>query len=460
MILTDIFKIYSADESWVQLPETCKLIQNRSERAVEIMVAEELPQDSKLEGIVLEHLDSFDFIPCTSKVYLKAQYHKHLAIAYVLTDCLDTGSGSGTSTATHSPVAVNDGVFNLNAPNTITMTVMDNDTDEDGMAAVRVQSATVASGTGTVTLVDSNTKIKYTPDTCTSGTVLLSYVLVDEDGNTSNTASVELSVTADPNVPVPALVSLATVAFETEENVDINALTNGLNTVFTSNNPKVTVTKIDDNNFTLYSAEETTATITAVSDTVCGNTANFNIPVESSATTYNTYIHVGPDTVQDRTINSNWDILNNFTTHGLPEDTDIRKLIYDRVELNVQNTHQIPTPADEEIRFTTIAPQATGMTVTIAIANFDDWGAEAIVSVESFQNDGTSINRVEAKGPTGLYKEYVDGAETFSETNTSKTFTYDIDYANADDYTVIAVKHDNTEVMPEFVMSNFVVKYS
>lgn len=94
------------------------------------------------------------------------------------------------------PVANNDGVT-TNFDTAITVSVLTNDTDADGTLDV----ATVTIGTdvqnGTTT-VAANGQVTYTATTGFSGTDSFTYTVMDDDGATSNSATVSITVNAAP----------------------------------------------------------------------------------------------------------------------------------------------------------------------------------------------------------------------------------------------------------------------
>jgi len=107
--------------------------------------------------------------------------------------------------ANQGPVANNDNVT-TNFNTAVTISVLSNDTDADGT----LNAATIAIGTAAqngTTSVAANGQITYTPTTGFSGADLFTYTVMDDDGATSNEATVSITVNAAPPPTPPPPVN-------------------------------------------------------------------------------------------------------------------------------------------------------------------------------------------------------------------------------------------------------------
>lgn len=125
----------------------------------------------------------------------------------------------GTSNA--APVATNDSASTAE-DSSVTIDVLDNDSDEDG--SLDSSTVTVVNGpsNGSASVNGSGT-ITYSPDANFFGSDSFSYQVQDNEGETSNSATVSISVTSVNDVPV-ANADAASTAEDTA--VSINVLSN------------------------------------------------------------------------------------------------------------------------------------------------------------------------------------------------------------------------------------------
>jgi len=134
------------------------------------------------------------------------------SFTYTVND--DQGSTSNVATvsitvdaepANQAPMASND-TSTANFNSAVVIAVLTNDTDADGT----LNAATVAIGTAAqngATTIAANGQITYTPTTGFSGADSFTYTMMDDDGASSNEATVSVTVNAAPPPPPPTPTS-------------------------------------------------------------------------------------------------------------------------------------------------------------------------------------------------------------------------------------------------------------
>lgn len=99
-----------------------------------------------------------------------------------------------------APVAQGDNA-STTAPNAVTIDVLANDSDPDGVLSRSTLRVATPPAGGTVTVVPGSGTLSYTPNTTFSGTDTFRYVISDMQGRESAAATVSISVAAAPPPP-------------------------------------------------------------------------------------------------------------------------------------------------------------------------------------------------------------------------------------------------------------------
>jgi len=158
-------------------------------------------------GSVVDNNDgTFTYTP-------NANYNGSDSFTYTVSDG-NGGTDSATVNLTINPLndapnAAND-TATTNEDNAVTVNVLSNDSDPDG---VTLQVTQVTDGTNGTAVVNANGTITYTPNPDFSGTDTISYTISDGQGGTG-TATVTITVNDVNDAPVISLVESATVSEE------------------------------------------------------------------------------------------------------------------------------------------------------------------------------------------------------------------------------------------------------
>ena len=142
-----------------------------------------------------------------------------VAIACLLTGCPDSSDDSDDNAA---PMAVDDAASTaMDTPVTVDVTA--NDTDDDG----DIDPATVTLVTdpiqGTATVDAATGAVTYTPDAGVVGDDDFTYTVADNDGDTSNAATVTITVTA-AGLDFVELAQQVFAAGANDAPIEVNAL--------------------------------------------------------------------------------------------------------------------------------------------------------------------------------------------------------------------------------------------
>ena len=99
------------------------------------------------------------------------------------------------------PVAVDDTV-NIEMNTTSDITILANDTDADNPYQVQVLTLTGISTPTNGTAAILGNQIRYTPNTLYLGSDTITYIIQDQDGNLSNTGTVNITVSTTNQAPL------------------------------------------------------------------------------------------------------------------------------------------------------------------------------------------------------------------------------------------------------------------
>ncbi|MDT9206621.1 Ig-like domain-containing protein, partial [Limnospira sp. PMC 1243.20] len=121
----------------------------------------------------------------------------------------------------NQPPIANDDNATVRTGNTVTINVLNNDSDPDGVLVPDTVAVVDSPDYGTIT-VNPNGTITYSHDGSSTGTDRFTYTVEDDDGATSNEATVFLTI--EENQPPIANDDNATV--RTGNTVTINVLNN------------------------------------------------------------------------------------------------------------------------------------------------------------------------------------------------------------------------------------------
>ncbi|MCI5061675.1 MAG: cadherin-like domain-containing protein, partial [Algiphilus sp.] len=128
------------------------------------------------------------------------------ATALVAAADSDDGDGGGGSAAVNTdPVATSDSVT-TDEDNAVTISVLDNDSDEDGDQLTVTLETQASNGTA---VVNSDGTVTYTPDANFSGNDSFTYSVSDGNGG-SDTANVNITVNSVNDAPVANAQTVAT----------------------------------------------------------------------------------------------------------------------------------------------------------------------------------------------------------------------------------------------------------
>ena len=196
-IVTENVSFKHLHDDWVQLPLGTQLIQNRSERWIELQILTgTLSLNETLAGIKLDHLEKFKDIPAEAKVYVRAQYNKELKLVLLTGDCTSScmsggGTGGGTTPTSNQPPVI---ALAGDNPQTV---VLDSTYTEPGYVAGDMEDGDITANvitTGTV-------------DTSTLGTNMLTYAVTDSGGASDYKVRVVTVVSAQNQEPVLTVLS-------------------------------------------------------------------------------------------------------------------------------------------------------------------------------------------------------------------------------------------------------------
>ncbi len=153
-------------------------------------------------------------------------YHGTDSFTYTVDD--DDGSTSNEATVTISvadvndPPTANDESVGTDEDTAVTIDVLANDTDSDGTLDPSTVTVTGGPSHGSTSVNTSTGEITYTPDPNYHGTDSFTYTVDDDDGSTSNEATVTISV-ADVNDPPTASFSYSPAAPRTGQTIAFDA---------------------------------------------------------------------------------------------------------------------------------------------------------------------------------------------------------------------------------------------
>ncbi len=353
------------------------------------------------------------------------------AITYTVNDNAGNTSNAATLTVTYgvAPVAVDDSQNNTGVPSptnpTTLATVGANDTDADGTidpatvdldpATAGIQSSfTNADGTYTV---DAAGNVTFTPDVALTGNpAAITYTVNDNDGNTSNSATLTVTYGVAPvavddsqnNTGVPSPTNpttLATVGSNDTDadgtinpaTVDLNPAVAGIQNTFTNADGTWTVDASGNVTFTPDAA--LTGNPTAITYTVNDNAGN-----TSNAATLTVTYGVAPVAVDDSQNNTGVPSPTNPTTLATvgANDTDADGTIdpatvdLDPATAGIQSsfTNADGTYTVDAAGNVTFTPDAalTGNPTAITYTVNDNAGNPAAITYTVNDNDGNTSN--------------------------------------------------------------------
>lgn len=145
-----------------------------------------------------------------------------------------TGSDAGGNTAdpviitvnivNQNPIANNNNISTQQVNTVKTYSIIIDDSDPDG-DSFTIESVTQPPSGGTVTIIDSNTRIQFSSNNQT-GPTSFTYRIIDEFGALSNFATVTTSITSPPVNNPPNAVNDGPITVNRGENILINVLSN------------------------------------------------------------------------------------------------------------------------------------------------------------------------------------------------------------------------------------------
>ena len=145
-------------------------------------------------------------------------------LAVMLSGCFGDGGPSPQTDGGTSPQAVDDAALTI--PNTaITVAVTANDTDADGTVDPSTVMLVASPSSGVATVDPATGVVTYTPDVDFVGTDALTYTVRDQAGNTSNVATLTVTVSTMPDFI--ALVRLVLAREANSQPVAVNNLVVG-----------------------------------------------------------------------------------------------------------------------------------------------------------------------------------------------------------------------------------------
>ncbi len=156
------------------------------------------------------------------------------AFTYTVED--DQGAVSNTATVlitvdalpNVTPVA-NDDSASTDEDLAVLIDVTDNDTDSDGYIDTTTVTIVAQPSNGTVNVNSISGAVTYTPDSGFFGTDQFTYTVNDEDGTTSNVATVNITVVEDGSNIAP-VANDDTVLTDEDRNVDVDITANDFDT--------------------------------------------------------------------------------------------------------------------------------------------------------------------------------------------------------------------------------------
>jgi hypothetical protein len=145
-----------------------------------------------------------------------------MAIALFLWGC--NGDDGEQPAPNNPPVAVDDtAVTNQGAA--VVLNVTANDTDDDGNIDPTTVTIVTGPNSGTVNVNATTGAVTYTPAATFFGTVSFTYTVNDNDGATSNVATVRVTVTPAPDQDFVSAVKQILTLDPNTDPVDINGIT-------------------------------------------------------------------------------------------------------------------------------------------------------------------------------------------------------------------------------------------
>jgi regulation of enolase protein 1 (concanavalin A-like superfamily) len=224
---------------------------------------------------------------------------------------IDPEDGNLVEVTNEAPIASDDSA-SLEPAETIDIAVLDNDSDSDGTLDPATLTIVNAPTSGTVS-VDANGLVNYTHDGSATSTDSFTYTVNDNEGATSNEATVNLSI-------VPNQVPTATddsASLGTAESVDIAVLGNDSDsdgtldpaTLNVVNAPANGTLSIDTNGLVTYTHDGSTTTADSFTYTVAdddgaiSNEATVNLDIADLVASFES------DDFSNTTLDPRWTIL-------------------------------------------------------------------------------------------------------------------------------------------------------
>lgn len=128
------------------------------------------------------------------------------SVNYYVKDMAGANSNTSTITVTvtpinDAPVAVDD-VANTSEGVAVIFSVVDNDTDVDGVATIDPATVDISGGTGGTFVASNAGNVTFTPNPGFNGTATATYTVKDNQGLISNSASITVTVNSVNDAPV------------------------------------------------------------------------------------------------------------------------------------------------------------------------------------------------------------------------------------------------------------------
>jgi glucose/arabinose dehydrogenase len=181
------------------------------------------------------------------------------------------------------PPQANDDAATTSFGQPVTIDVLANDTDSDGTLVPASVNVTTMPANGTVSVNPSNGRITYTPNSGFSGTDSFFYTVRDDDGALSNTARVNVTVSA-PAPNVPPVANDDTASTTTGVAIQVNVLANDTDSDGTLVPSTVTVTTAPTNGTTAVNPTTGSITYTPASGFVGTDTFFYTVKDDDGAT--------------------------------------------------------------------------------------------------------------------------------------------------------------------------------
>ena len=306
------------------------------------------------------------------------------------------------------PIAVDDST-NVEENSSVSINVLVNDYDIDGSLNPASITVVTDASHGSAS-AEANGTVTYTPAPGYIGPDLFTYTVADNDGLVSNTATVNLTVTAPPeNIAPTASDDSATV--EESDSVDIDVLANDSDSDGSLDTASVTVvtdashgsTSVNTNGIVTYIPQAGyvgpdlfTYTV-ADDDGAVSNTATVNLMVLAIDTTF--------------TDDFSTDTTSQYTTEDTWTQGGVGSFTYDA---SGQRVH-VQTANDVALQFSRALPASEEGGFSIDFLPTVHYPSGGIITLRLLQDDQNyyEISNTDNYGPRGISK-YVNGVEVDS----------------------------------------------